>query len=151
MNAQERAYVILKMLENKGVHMWILFLLLLSGIANADVYVTTNQQGNVYDISNVPDAVVPSGYTRTLLKGQLIQNLPIVTPYQQYNFSNGNFTLNTTAVQAQQAAQTAAIAQQTAQANAKASAIAKLTDAISKVATQDVLTQQELDSLLSGS
>ena len=129
----------------------ILAIFLLGGIAQADVYVTTNQQGNVYDISNAPDAVVPSGYTRTLLKGQLIQNLPIVTPYQQYNFSNGNFTLNTTAVQAQQAAQTAAIAQQTATANAKASAIAKLTDAISKVATQDVLTQQELDSLLPGS
>ena len=131
--------------------MWILFLLLMTGLAQADIYVTTNQQNNVYDVSNAPDAVVPSGYTRTLLKGQLIQNLPIVTPYQQYNFSNGNFTLNTTAVQAQQAAQTAAIAQQTAQANAKASAIAKLTDAISKVATQDVLTQQELDSLLPGS
>ena len=129
----------------------LFFLLLLTNIAQADVYVTTNQQGNVYDISNAPDAVVPSGYTRTLLKGQLIQNLPIVTPYQQYNFSNGNFTLNTTAVQAQQAAQTAAIASQTATAQAKASAIAKLTDAISKVATQDVLTQQELDSLLPGS
>ena len=130
--------------------MWILFLLLMTGLAQADVYVTTNKQGNVYDISNAPDAVVPSGYTRTLLKGKLIQNLPIVTPYQQYNFSNGNFTLNTAAVQAAQAAQQAAIAQQTATANAKASAIAKLTDAISKVATQDVLTQSELDSLLPG-
>ena len=129
---------------------FLIFLLLFSGIANADVYVTTNQQSNVYDISNAPDAVVPSGYTRTLLKGQLIQNLPIVTPYQQYNFSNGSFTLNTTAVQANQAAQAAAIAAQTATAQAKASAIAKLTDAISKVATQDVLTQQELDSLLPG-
>ena len=129
----------------------ILAIFLLGGIAQADVYVTINPQGAVYDVSNQPDCVVPSGYTRTLLKGQLIQNLPIVTPYQQYNFSNGNFTLNTTAVQAQQAAQQAAIAQQTAQANAKASAIAKLTDAISKVATQDVLTQQELDSLLPGS
>jgi hypothetical protein len=131
--------------------MWILFLLLFCGVANADVYVTTNSSGNVYDISDQPDAVIPSGDTRTVLKGQLIQNLPIVTPYQQYNFSNGNFTLNTTAVQAQQAAQTAAIAQQTAAAQAKASAIAKLTDAISKVATQDVLTQSELDSLLPGS
>ena len=43
------------------------------------------------------------------------------------------------------------ITAQTAQAQDKASAIAKLTDAISKVATQDVLTQQELDSLLPGS
>ena len=131
--------------------MWILFLLLMTGLAQADVYVTTNSSGNVYDVSNQADAVVPSGYTRTDVKNLTMATLPIVPPYQNYNYINGGFTLNTTAVQAQQAAQTAAIAQQTATANAKASAIAKLTDAISKVATQDVLTQQELDSLLPGS
>lgn len=131
--------------------MWILFLLLLlsvSQIVHADVYVTTNAQGNVYDISNQPDCVVPSGYTRTLLKGQLIQNLPIAMPYQLYNFSNGAFTLNTIAVQAQQAAQTAAIAQQTAVTQTAASALSKINDAISRVATQDTLTQQELQALV---
>ena len=74
--------------------------------------------------------------------------LPIVPPYQNYNYVNGAFTLNTAAVQAAQAQQESAIAAQTAAAQAKASAIAKLTDAISKVATNDVLTQQELQALL---
>ena len=131
--------------------MWLFILLLMTGLAQADVYVVTNPQNGVYSISPQNDAVVPSGYTVTVLKGQSVQNLPITGRPQLYNFSNGGFTLNTTAVQAQQSAQEAAIAQQTATANAKASAIAKLTDAISKVATQDVLTQQELDSLLPGS
>jgi len=99
--------------------MWLLILLFLCGNAYADVYVTVNSQGNVYDISNMPDAVVPTGYTRTILKGQDISNLQIVQPYQNYNFANGNFTLNSTAVQAQQAAQATAIAAQTASATAK--------------------------------
>ena len=131
--------------------MWILFLILMTGIAQADVYVTTNSQGNIYDISNQPDVVVPSGYTRTDVKNLTMATLPIVPPYNNYNYINGGFTLNATAVQTQQAAQQAAIAQQTAVANAKASAIAKLTDAISRVATQDVLTQQEMSALLPGS
>lgn len=128
----------------------ILALFLLGTIAQADVYVVTNQQGNVYSISPQNDAVIPSGYILTVMKGQNIQNLPITGNPQLYNFSNGGFTLNVTAVQASQASQQAVIAQQTAATNAKASAIAKLTDAISKVATQDVLTQSELDSLLPG-
>lgn len=128
--------------------MFFLIFLLLTGIASADVYVVTNPQNGVYSLSSENDAVVPSGYTVTILKGQTIPNLPITGSPQLYNFSNGAFTLNTIAVQAQQAAQTAAIAQQTAVTQAKASAIAKLTDAISKVATEDVLTSQELEALL---
>ena len=133
--------------------MFILFLILFlfCSIAHADIYVVTDSNNSVYSISDQNDAVIPKGYTLTIMKGQNIQNLPITGNPQLYNFINGGFTLNVTAVQAQQAAQTAAIAQQTATANAKASAIAKLTDAISKVATQDVLTQQELSSLLPGS
>ena len=128
--------------------MWILFLLLMTGLAQADVYVTTNAQGNVYDVSNLPDAVVPNGYTRTVIKGQDISTLPILPPYQNYNFSNGNFTLNKSLIQAKQAAEQATVAQQTSQQELQASAIAKLTDAISKVATQDVLTDQETAALL---
>lgn len=128
--------------------MWFLILLLLTGIANADVYVVTNQQNNVYSVSSQNDAVIPSGYSMTVLKGQNIQNLPIVGNPQLYNFNNGGFTLNTAAVQAQQAAQSAAIASQTQQQQLQVSAIQKLTDAISKVATQDVLTQNELNALL---
>ena len=130
--------------------MWILFLLLLTGIANADVYVVTNSSHNVYSISDQNDAVVPGGYTMTIMHNQNINNLPISGSPQLYNFNNGSFTLNSTAVAAQQAAQAAAIAQQTASANAKLSAINKLTDALNKVASQDVLTQQEFAALLPG-
>lgn len=126
----------------------ILFLLLMCGIAHADVYVTTNQQGNVYDVSPLPDAVVPSGYTRVEIKNLTIATLPIVQPYQNYNYINGSFTLNATAVTAQQVAQAATIAAQTAQAATATSALAKINDAISKVATQDTLTQNELMALV---
>lgn len=127
---------------------FLIFLLLFCGTANADVYVVTNKQNAVYSLSNQNDAVFPPGYTVTILKGQTIANLPITGDPTLYNFNNGAFTLNATAVQTQQASQAAAIAAQTAQNNAKASAIAKLTDALSKVATQDVLTEQELNALL---
>lgn len=131
--------------------MWVLILFLLlciSQVVHADVYITTNSQGNIYDISPQQDCVVPAGDTRTDVNNLTMATLPIIQPYQNYNYINGGFSLNSTAVTAQQAAQQAAIAQATADANAKASAIAKLTDAISKVATQDVLTQQELQALL---
>jgi len=128
--------------------MWIIFLLLLTGIAQADVYVITDSNGSVYDISNQPDAVVPKGYTLTVMKGQNIQNLPITNSPQLYNFSNGSFTLNKSKVQAQQAIQAESIAQDTAREQAKASALAKLADAIGKVATQDLLTDQEINAVL---
>ncbi len=128
--------------------MWILFLLLLTGIANADVYVTTNPQGGVYDVSSQPDAVVPKGYTRVNLQGQSISNLQILPPYQNYNYINGAFILNTAVVQASNAAQVATANAQAQQQALQVSAITKLTDAISKVATQDVLTQNELNALL---
>ncbi len=125
----------------------ILVGILISNIANADVYVLTNNN-SVVGLSEQNDMVVPNGYRVTILKNQTISNLPISGNPQLYNFSNGTFTLNATVVQAQQAAAAQTIAEQTATANAKASGIAKLTDAISKVATQDVLTQQELEALL---
>ena len=106
--------------------MWLFILLLMTGLAQADVYVVTNPQNGVYSISPQNDAVVPSGYTVTVLKGQSVQNLPITGSPQLYNFSNGGFTLNTTAVQAQQAAAAAVIAAQTAQAQTATSALAKI-------------------------
>ena len=130
--------------------MFFLILLLLTGIAQADVYVMTDQNNNVVALSSQNNAVVPPGDIVTDLPGTVAQ-LPITGDPTMYTFSGNTFTINASKIQAQQAQQTAAIAQQTATANAKASAIAKLTDAISKVATQDVLTQQELQSLLPGS
>lgn len=128
--------------------MWILFLLLMCGIANADVYIVTNSSHNVYAISSQNDIVVPSGDSLAVMRGQDISNLPISGSPQLYNFNNGAFSLNATAVTAQQQGQEAQIAAQAALEQARANAIAKLTDAISKVATQDVLTQQEMEALL---
>lgn len=132
----------------KEIIFLILWFVALYGVATADVYVVTKPDNSVYSISDQNDAVIPKGYKLTIMKGQNIQNLPISGSPQLYNFNNGAFTLNSTAVQAQQAAQTAAIANQTVQDNAKASAIAKLTDALSKISTEDVLTQNELEALL---
>lgn len=104
----------------------ILFLMLLMGMAQADVYVVTNQSGNVYAISNQPDIIVPSTYTQTILKGQDISNLPITGSPQLYNFINGAFVLNATAVQAQQAQQTVEIAAKSVRQAHHDSAISKL-------------------------
>lgn len=128
----------------------ILINIFILNIANADVYVITDKNNSVYSVSDQPDALVPNGYILTVIKGQDIHNLPIIDSPQFYNFNNGSFILNKAAVQARQAAQAKEIANQTIQEQAKASAISKLTDAISRVATQDVLTSQELQALLSG-
>ena len=129
----------------------ILFLLLMCGIANADVYVLTDQNNAVLGMSEQNDIVVPSGDKTFFIKGQTIANLPITGDPTLYDFINGSFIINKTRVQAAQAAQQAEIAKQTAIAQAKLSAIQKLTDAISKVSTADVLTQQEMSALLPNS
>jgi len=118
-------------------------------LAHADVYVVTNPQGGVYSISPQNDAVVPSGYKLTVMKGQNIQNLPITGDPQLYNFNNGGFTINAAAVTAQQNIQIQNTAAQEAAQSAKASALEKLTDAITKVDVNDVLTNSEVNALLS--
>ena len=133
--------------------MWIkiLFIILVCSITHlaiADVYVITDKTNAVYSISDQNDAILPAGDTLTVLKGQNIVNLPISGSPQLYTFNKGGFTLNATAVQAQQDAQKAAIANQKAALQAKESAIAKLTDALSKVNVNDVLTEQEMNALL---
>ena len=68
--------------------MWILFLLLMCGIAKADVYVVTDSSNKVIGLSEQNDEVVPSGGTKTKLNGT-ISNLPISGDPTLYNFSNG--------------------------------------------------------------
>lgn len=131
--------------------MWLLilfFLICVAQIAHADVYVVINPAGNVYSISNQNDAVIPSGYKLTVMKGKNIQDLPISGAPQLYNFSNGAFTLNKSALSAQQAQQASAQATEDARTQAKLSAIQKLTDAITKVNPSDVLTNDELQAIL---
>lgn len=130
------------------INAFILILVCITSTALADVYVVTNSKGAVYSISNQNDAVIPQGYNLTVMKGQNIRNLPITGNPRLYNFSNGSFTLNPDAVISDQALQAKNIAEQQAKVAAKISAIEKLTDAISKVDVNDVLTNTEMQALL---
>ncbi len=121
----------------------------MTGLAQADVYVMTDSSNAVVGLSEQNDMVVPSGYKISTIKGS-ISNLPINGDPTIYNFNKGSFTINATKVQAKQTADQAAVATQTAADNAKASAIAKLTDALTKVEPKDVLTSDELKALLPG-
>lgn len=125
-----------------------IFLALMTGVAHADVYVVTDKSNRIYSLSEENDAVIPKDYTLTILKGQKISNLPITGDSSLYNFIGGAFTINQPALQAKQTAEQNALAAATAATNAKASALAKLTDAITKVNPADVLTSQEIDALI---
>lgn len=106
--------------------MWLLILLLLTGIANADVYVLTDTNNNVIGLSDQNDMVIPKGDKVIILKNQIINNLPITGDPTMYTLNGNSFVLNTDKVKSKQAADAQAIADQTARDNAKASAIAKL-------------------------
>lgn len=128
--------------------MWILFFILMTGLANADVYVMTDSNNAVVGLSEQNDMVVPVGNKVSTVKGN-ISNLAINGDATMYDFNKGSFSINIAKVQAKQAADVQAVATQTASDSAKASAIAKLTDAISKVEPKDVLTDEEIQALLS--
>lgn len=126
----------------------IILFLLLPSVAMADVYVISASDNSVYSLSEQDDALIPKGYTKTIIKGN-IANLPISGDVSMYDFKKGAFVINAAKVKASQDAQGEAIAKQTAIVAARASAITKLTDAITKVEPKDVLTDQELNALLS--
>lgn len=126
----------------------VLILLSMVPMVYADVYVITDPNGSVYSISDVNDAVIPSGYKLTVMKGKNIKDLPISGDTQLYNFNNGGFNLNNKAFLARQAVQKQMAADADARAQAKLSAIKKLTDAITKVNPSDVLTNEELQAIL---
>lgn len=96
----------------------ILFLLLLCGIANADVYVLTDSSNNVLGLSEQNDMVAPSGDTINKIANVKISGLPITGDPKMYTFSNGTFTINSAKIAAQQAAVAAQVATQTAQQTA---------------------------------
>lgn len=105
--------------------MWILFLLLMTGIASADVYVLTDSTMAVKGLSEQNDIVVPSGYKITVIKGN-ISNLPITGDSSMYNFIGGAFTLNTAKIQSKNKLEQDNILAEQTKENNKSSAITKL-------------------------
>lgn len=105
--------------------MWVLFLLLMCGIARADVYVITAKDNSIYSISEADDAVIPIGYNKNIIKGT-ISNLPISGDVKLYNFSNGTFVLNPDKIKAKNIEEQSNINSENDEKNNKASAIAKL-------------------------
>ncbi len=105
--------------------MWILFLILFCGVANADVYILTDQNNSVVGLSEQNDIVKPDGYKISKIKGD-IANLPISGEPNLYIFDKGQFTLNATAVQKKQKDQTDAIKKQSDMDKVKTSVIGKL-------------------------
>lgn len=125
----------------------LLLLLLMTGFARADVYVVTAPDNSVYSLSELDDAVVPQGYKKNIIKGS-IENLPISGGVQLYDFKNGQFIINANKVaEKNKIDQSAILEEQTLESN-KVNALAKLTDAITKVEPKDVLTDDEIKALL---
>lgn len=105
--------------------MWILFLLLMTGIAQAKVYVITAPDSSVYSVSEQDDAVIPKGYSKNIINGN-ISNLPISGEPSLYNFNKGAFTLNSGKVQARIIEQQKQIMLEADHQDKKGSAIVKL-------------------------
>lgn len=73
----------------------ILFILLLICTpVMADVYVITDKTDAVYSISERNDAVIPSGYTETVIKNKMIGDLPIDGDVSLYKFKGNKFSLD---------------------------------------------------------
>ena len=107
--------------------MWILFLILFCGVANADVYVITAPDKSVYSISEQDDAVIPSGYNKNVLAKKSIKDLTFnMGEEKMYDFSGSKFTLNATRVIAKNKAESDAIANENKKNTDKTSAITKL-------------------------
>jgi hypothetical protein len=70
----------------------IIFVLLVS-IARADVYVVTRPDKSVYSLSELDDAVVPSGCSKDIIVGKGIADLGL-SDITLYTYSNKNFTLD---------------------------------------------------------
>lgn len=127
--------------------MWILFLILMCGIAQADVYILTDSNNSVVGLSEQNDIVVPKGDSITVIKGT-ISNLPITGDPTMYNLNGNTFNLDKTKVQAQQDADKAVISKQIAKDNFKVSALGKIQDALTKTNPSDQLTNEEINAIM---
>ena len=104
----------------------LIFLMLFTTSAMADVYVVTAPDKSVYSLSEYNDAVVPKGYKVDIIKNAKIDTLGLVKSEKFYDFNGGKFTINNTKVQAEAKQIQDAEAQRIADEQARQSAIAKL-------------------------
>lgn len=103
-----------------------IFLMLMTTIAQADVYVVTAPDKSVYSVSEQDDAVVPSGYKKTVVKNKFIKDFPLDSNEKMYDFSGTKFTLNSKKVTDKNKAEQEAIIASQKRATDKATAISKL-------------------------
>ncbi len=128
-------------------------MILISSNVYAETVYYNKNTSQVMTITDSP-VILSNDDQKVISSAKLPNNFDINTlakPFSYYNYVNGNVTLNAAMVLADENAQVTEARKSQAIAIAKANAIAKLTDAISKVATQDVLTSQELNALLPSS
>lgn len=80
--------------------MWILFLIFMCSIAQADVYVITAPDKSVYSLSEQDDAVLPDGYIKNIVPNKHISDLVVSMGEEKlYDFDKGTFILNSKKVQ----------------------------------------------------
>lgn len=60
----------------------------------ADVYVITSPDKSVYSVSSQDDAVLPSGYTKDIIKGKDVSSLQLGDDVSLYNYNGKKFTLD---------------------------------------------------------
>lgn len=107
--------------------MIFLFLLMMMGVAHADVYVITAPDKSVYSISEADDAVVPSGYKKDIVKNKKIKDLTVSLGEENlYDFNNGTFTVNAKKIQDKSKAESDYILKVQKEENSKKSAMDKL-------------------------
>ncbi len=105
--------------------MWILFLILMTNLASADVFVITAPDQSVYSVSEQDDAITPQGYKKDVIKNQHIKDLPLADNEKMYDFNGNKFTLNAKKVQDKNKAEQDAILAEQDKQTKKSSAIAK--------------------------
>lgn len=130
----------------------VLLIITSSNVYAMNVYYNKNTS-QVMTISNSP-VILSTADQQIIVSAILPNNFDINTlakPFSYYNYVNGNVSLNAAMILDDENTQIDLAKKNKKIADAKSNAIAKLTDAISRVATQDVLTQQELSALLPGS
>lgn len=105
-------------------HLLAMFLIICTPVM-ADVYVVTAPDKTVYSISDQNDAVVPSGYSVTMLKGT-IADLALSRPQDEYTFQGGKFKVDAAKVKAKEDAQLKEDQKKAAVVAARSSAVEKL-------------------------
>ena len=103
----------------------LIILVLAVAIARADVYVVTAPDKSVYSISELPDAVVPPGYTVDIIKDKGISDLTI-GDVKLYKYNAKKFTLDSAKVAAKNKAENDAALAYEAELSTRQSAINKL-------------------------